>query len=77
MRVSDIFKCGLRKGNSGNRDGASMRQKHFDPEKFGMVACPICKSEGYVQNSKRQCCPKCGGFGFIKDERENLEEDKE
>ena len=54
-----------------------MRQKHFDPEKLGMVTCPICDSEGYVQNPKRQCCPKCGGFGFIRDERGNLEEDNQ
>ena len=54
-----------------------MRQKHFDPEKLGMVACPICKSEGYVQNPKRQCCPICGGFGFIRDGRGDSEEDKE
>jgi len=55
-----------------------MRRKYFDPERIGMVACPACKSEGYVLNPRRQCCPQCGGFGFIKrDKRENLEGGKE
>jgi hypothetical protein len=46
----------------------SIRNKNFNPEKYGMVACPCCNSRGYIQNPKRQCCPKCGGFGFIKKE---------
>jgi uncharacterized OB-fold protein len=54
-------------------------KKIFHPEKYGMVVCPDCKSNGYVQNPKRQCCPKCGGFGFIKKEEEdcNREAEKE
>jgi hypothetical protein len=57
--------------NSEDRSEKSIRKKIFDPEKYGMVACPCCKCHGYIhQNEKRQCCPKCGGFGFIKKETE-------
>ena len=42
-----------------------------------MVVCPDCNSTGYVQNAKRQCCLKCGGFGFIKKEKEAIEMDSE
>ena len=45
-----------------------MNNKIFSPEKYGMVICPCCNSHGYIQNPERQCCPKCGGFGFIKKE---------
>jgi len=44
--------------------------KKFNPEKYGMIICPDCNSHGYVQYPKRQCCPKCGGFGFIIKEAE-------
>jgi len=42
-----------------------MNKKIFDPEKYGMTTCPSCDSDGFIQNPKRQRCPKCGGFGFI------------
>ncbi len=42
--------------------------KTFDPEKYGMLVCPLCKGKGFVLNPKRECCQKCGGFGFIKKE---------
>ena len=42
--------------------------KKFNPEEYGMTICPHCNSHGYVQYPKRQCCPKCGGFGFIRKE---------
>jgi len=42
-----------------------MNKRIFDPEELGMVTCPSCDSRGFIQNPKRQCCPKCGGFGFI------------
>ena len=45
-----------------------MDKKIFIPEKYGMVACPSCNSQGYIQKPKRRLCPKCGGFGFIKKE---------
>ena len=45
-----------------------MNNKIFNHEKYGMVICPYCNSHGYIQNPERQCCPKCGGFGFIRKE---------
>ena len=45
-----------------------MKKKIFNPEKYGMVTCPSCDSHGYIQNPERQCCPNCGGFGFVKKE---------
>jgi len=47
-----------------------MNQKVFNPGRYGMVVCKYCNSTGYIQHPKRQCCPKCGGFGFIKREAE-------
>ena len=46
----------------------SIRNKTLDPEKYGMVVCPLCKGKGFIINPKRECCEKCGGFGFIKKE---------
>jgi uncharacterized OB-fold protein len=45
-----------------------MNEKTFDSEKYGMVICPRCGSQGYIQNPERQCCPNCGSSGFIKKE---------
>ncbi len=42
--------------------------KTFDPEKYGMIFCPMCGGKGFIINPKRKCCPKCGGFGLIKEE---------
>ena len=47
-----------------------MEKKILIPEKYGMVPCPTCNSHGYIENPNRQCCPKCKGFGFIKEESE-------
>jgi uncharacterized OB-fold protein len=47
-----------------------MTRKIFDPEKYGMVICLCCNNQGYIQTPERQCCPKCGGFGFIIKETE-------
>jgi RecJ-like exonuclease len=58
------------KGASKNRSERLIRNKTFDPEQYGMVVCPVCKGIGYVQNPKRRCCLKCGGFAFIKKEKE-------
>lgn len=51
-------------------EGKSMKKKSFNPEKYGMVVCPDCNSNGYFEYPERQCCQKCGGFGFIKKEEE-------
>lgn len=49
--------------------GDRQSKKIINPARYGMVVCPNCKNDGYVQNfSKRQLCPRCGGFGFIKTE---------
>jgi len=55
----------------------SIRNKSFNPEKYGMVVCPDCKSDGYVGYPERQCCPKCGGFGFVKKEEEAPDDEDE
>jgi len=64
----------MEKDNSGNKCERLIRNKNFDPEKYGMVVCSFCNGNGYIQNPKRQCCPRCGGFGFIIMEKE-LEQD--
>jgi uncharacterized OB-fold protein len=46
-----------------------MNERGFNPERHGMVICHYCNSTGYIQYPKRQCCPKCGGFGLIKQEK--------
>jgi hypothetical protein len=58
------------KGDSKNGSERLIRNKNFNPEKYGMVVCPCCGGHGYIQqNPKRHCCPRCGGFGFtIKEE---------
>ncbi len=43
-----------------------MKKKIFNPENYGMILCSCCNGVGYIQNPERQCCPKCGGFGFVK-----------
>ncbi len=48
-----------------------MDKKIFNPEQYGMVICPLCNSQGYIQKPKRQCCPQCRGFGFIKKEEKS------
>jgi len=60
----------MEKENYENNSERSIRNENFIPEKYGMVVCPSCNSHGYIQNPKRRCCPKCGGFGFIKMEAE-------
>ncbi len=49
-----------------NQGGLISMNKPFYPEKYGMILCPICKGKGFVINPERQCCQKCGGFGYIK-----------
>ena len=44
-----------------------MRRKTFDPEKYGMILCPVCYGHGYIEGHEgRDACSKCGGFGIIK-----------
>lgn len=58
----------MRKGNPRNMIKGSIEK--FNPEKYGMLVCPDCNGTGYVGNPTRQCCAKCGGFGYIKKEKE-------
>ena len=43
-------------------------EKNLDPEKYGMLICPVCFAMGFIKEPKRQACPKCGGFGWINKE---------
>jgi DnaJ-class molecular chaperone len=47
-----------------------MDKEIFQPERYGMVICPSCNGQGYIQTPERQCCLKCGGFGFVRKETE-------
>ncbi len=43
-------------------------KKVFDPQKIGMVVCPLCNGEGKLPEDYdgTRVCPKCGGFGIVK-----------
>ncbi len=47
-------------------------EKTFDPEKYEMVFCPICKGKGKLPRNASgfDVCRLCGGFGLIKKESE-------
>ena len=47
----------------------------FNPEKYGMVICPLCKGKGKSLKNPDgfNVCKRCGGFGLIKKEKEPLE----
>ena len=43
----------------------------FAPGKYGMVFCPDCKGQGRIHSPDEfEVCQHCGGFGFIREERE-------
>jgi hypothetical protein len=44
----------------------------FDPQKYGMLFCLKCDGNGKLLNDSEgiEICPKCGGFGFIKKEKD-------
>ena len=48
------------------------KDKYFDPNRFGMKSCPVCKGTGKLLNDLEGevVCSICGGFGFIKKEGE-------
>ena len=54
-----------------------MMKKIFNPFKYGMVICKYCNTQGYIHYPKRQVCPKCGGFGLIKEEKKGFERNME
>jgi len=47
--------------------------RRFNPERYGMIYCPVCKGRGKLFNAVGEgaVCKMCGGFGFIKKEEEN------
>jgi len=49
--------------------------KTFEPEKYKMVLCPLCKGRGRLPKNPDgfDVCRKCEGFGFTKKEMEILE----
>jgi len=50
-------------------------ESNFDPERYGMLFCLECDGNGKLLNlndsDDTEICPKCGGFGFIKKEKES------
>jgi len=47
-----------------------MNKKAFNPEKYNMKVCACCRGKGHIEDPNRQCCPECGGFGYVKKEGE-------
>jgi len=45
----------------------------FNPERYGMIYCPVCKGAGKLFNGIGGwgVCKICGGFGLIKKEEED------
>jgi ribosomal protein S27E len=46
-----------------------IKNKIYDPGRFGMIRCPGCKGKGKIfdQDEKPTLCNVCGGFGWIKE----------
>jgi len=43
----------------------------FAPGKYGMMFCPGCEGQGRICSlDDVEVCQRCGGFGFIREERE-------
>ena len=48
--------------------------KGFNPEKYGMIACPVCDGDGRLRFLNHVgVCQNCGGFGYIKKEEETCD----
>jgi len=43
-----------------------MEKNTIDLRKYGMVFCPRCYGQGYMEDPGLQCCLVCKGFGLIK-----------
>jgi len=40
--------------------------KKFNPEKYGMMVCPVCDRYSRIHcPDDAKVCQNCGGFGFI------------
>ncbi len=54
--------------------GGGYMTKKFEPEKYGMLPCPICDGHGRIQFLNHVAvCQTCGGFGFIRKEGETFD----
>jgi len=44
--------------------------KTFDPEKYEMTFCPLCRGDGKLAKTPEgfEVCKECGDFGLIKKE---------
>jgi Zn ribbon nucleic-acid-binding protein len=51
----------------------TVRGGYFDAGRYGMSCCPVCKGSGklFIGVEKGVVCKACGGFGFIKKEKDN------
>ena len=52
--------------------------KIFNPGKYGMVFCPDCTGKDKLPKNPggSNICPRCGGSGLDKEEKEVSQEDK-
>ena len=50
--------------------------RRFNPERYGMIYCPVCKGIGKLLNRlwEESVCTMCGGFGLIKKEEEDKQQ---
>jgi len=49
--------------------------KKFNPEKFGMMICPLCDGYGRIRfPDDVKVCQNCGGFGFIREEGKSVDQ---
>ncbi len=50
--------------------------RRFDPGRYGMIYCPGCKGSGKLFNGVERgaICKICGGFGLIKKEEKNVQD---
>ncbi len=50
--------------------------QRFNPEKYGMIFCPKCNGSGkfFTNVNGANVCKICGGFGLIKKEEKNVQD---
>jgi len=48
----------------------------FNPDSYGMIYCRVCKGSGrlFSEVEGRIVCKSCGGFGFVKKQKNDSEE---
>jgi hypothetical protein len=57
----------------------TVMDESFDPERYGMVYCPVCKGSGKLFDGVEEeaVCKACGGFGLVKKYEPGLSEEVE